>query len=207
MTVTNDSVHDLFQSITFICRHFRPYKIQVEPVFEQGRAVANDFSIKNPDIFIQQFMKAYSVAKEHGILLFYSGARPDVIGLRFCLAACRALVVTTDGDITTCFESYGREHPLSSHFIIGEYTGNGNFELDYDKLQRCFAHTVLDNPHCKGCFCKWHCAGDCTIKTLCEEKGCGFKTTERCIINQELSKFLLLQMIRKSKKPVWVGNR
>jgi uncharacterized protein len=125
---------------------------------------------------------------------------------RFCLAACRALVVTPDGDITTCFETYGREHPLSRHFIVGSYKGNGQFSIDEEKLHRHFNRTVKQISYCDKCFCKWHCAGDCAIKTLSEENGDGFQPTDRCVANQELTKFLVLRKIKENGGLIWVNE-
>jgi uncharacterized protein len=198
MTVTEASVNRLSESVEFICRNFHPVKIQAEPVFEQGRASDGSSSVRDLSVFLQQFIKAHIAARSYGVELFYSGARPDIITTRFCLAACRALVVTADGDITTCFESYGREHPLSDFFLVGGNDGMGSFYMDEKKLDSYFRHTVNDNEHCSGCFCKWHCAGDCAIKTMKQDGESGYQATERCFLNREITKYLLLDGIRQS---------
>ncbi|MBI5746569.1 MAG: radical SAM protein [Nitrospirae bacterium] len=207
MTVTNDSILSLAEAISFICENFRPRKIQVEPVFVEGRARKNRLSITDLNIFIDQFIKGFKEAERHNITLFYSGARLEVLTQRFCLAACRALVVTPDGDITTCFETYGREHPLSHHFIVGNYKGNGEFFMDKERLLHHFSHTVQQIPYCNACFCKWHCAGDCAIKTISEETAVGFQPTERCLVNQELTKFLILNKIKESGGMIWFNKK
>ena len=204
MTVTNETVTQLADSIAFICAHFRPQKIQVEPVFEEGRARLNRSAITDLNIFVDQFRKGFTIATEHQITLFYSGARLDVLNTRFCLAACRAFVVTPEGDVTACFETYGREHPLSPHFLVGSYQGNGRFEIEAEKLQRHFDRTIRQIPYCAHCFCKWHCAGDCAIKTVAAETGDGFQPSARCFVNQELTKFLLLRKIQASGGVMWV---
>jgi len=206
MTVTGDSVHRLSESVEFVCRNYQPLKIQAEPVFEQGRAVENDMAVKDLEVFVSEFIKGHSIAKKYNIELFYSGARPDLITTRFCLAACRAFVVTTDGDVTTCFESYGREHPLSSYFLVGEPDGNGSFSIDSYKLDDYFRHTVDENEHCEKCFCKWHCAGDCAIKTMRQDGASGYQTTERCYVNREITLYLLLYKIKESGGIIWLGD-
>ena len=207
MTVTNDSVDCLAENISFVCDNFRPQKIQVEPVFVEGRARRNRSAIINLDIFISQFIKAFRIAQKHHVILFYSGARLEALTPRFCMAACRALVITPEGDITTCFEIYGREHLLSSRFIIGNYLGEGRFTLDKKKLRRHFRHTVERIPHCKACFCKWHCAGDCAIKTISGKTGDRFQPTGRCRLNQELTKFLILDKIMESGGLIWTKRK
>lgn len=203
MTVTNDSVHLMAENIAFICENFRPRKIQVEPVFLEGRARENQQEIADLTAFVEQFSAGHQKAVQHNIDLFYSGARPDSLTTRFCLAVCRALVVTADGFVTTCFETYGEDHPLSEQFIIGKYVGDGGFSIDSNKLERHFNRTVEKIPYCEACFCKWHCAGDCAIKASAFGNVDRFKPTDRCFINQEITKFLILDRLKKSGGLLW----
>jgi uncharacterized protein len=206
MTVTNDSVHYLGESVAFVCENFKPRKIQVEPVFQEGRAKTNRSMITDLNVFINQFIKGFRIAEKHNITLFYSGARLEPLTERFCLAACRALIVTPDGDVTTCFETYSCEHPLSYHFIVGKYTGKRRFFIDNKNLQTHFLHTVQNIPYCNTCFCKWHCAGDCAAKTFSNESGSEFYPTDRCLVNQELTKFMILNRIEKSGGLIWING-
>jgi uncharacterized protein len=121
---------------------------------------------------------------------------------RFCLAACRALVVTADGEVTTCFETYGSEHPLSARFIVGSYRG-GRYEIDHSRIDKYLARTADTILHCRECFCRWHCAGDCAIKA--SAAGCvdAFEPTGRCAITQELTKYLILNKIKDSGGLIW----
>ncbi|MCL1926462.1 MAG: radical SAM protein [Syntrophorhabdaceae bacterium] len=205
MTVTRDHIARLAESVAYICDHFRPIKIQAEPVFLEGRA-KEEHAVDDSGMFVEQFITAHRVATRHGIDFFYSGARPDVTVLRFCLAACRALVVTADGDVVTCFESYGKEHPLSARYIVGGYRGGGEFLVDRDKLDAHFSRTADSIPYCQGCFCRWHCAGDCAIKASVAGRANEFAPTGRCVITQELTKYLILDKIRGSGGLVWQRN-
>ena len=154
-------------------------------------------------MFIDQFIRGSKIAEQLQISLFYSGARLEGLNTRFCLAACRAFVVTPDGEVTTCFEVYGREHPLSGQFLVGKYQGDGNFSIDQEKLGRHFNRTIQRIAYCEQCFCKWHCAGDCAIKTVTRKGGDGFRPTARCLVNQELTKFMILRKIRDSGGVLW----
>lgn len=205
MTVTKESVGRLAESVAYICEHFRPKKIQAEPVFLEGRA-SRDQAVDDAGAFVEQFIAGHAIATRHGVDFFYSGARPDALVQRFCLAACRALVVTADGDITACFETYGRDHPLSARFMVGGYQGNGQYLVERDKLGTHFGRTVDSIPYCQGCFCKWHCAGDCAVKASAAGRVDEFQPTGRCAINQELTTFLLLDRIRNSGGLIWQKN-
>ncbi len=209
MTVTRDHVNRLAESVAYICDRFRPAKIQAEPVFLEGRASNSqtlDRGRDDVEAFVEQFISAHQKAAEHGVDMFYSAARPDALVQRFCLAACRALVVTTDGDVTTCFETYGKEHPLSARFIVGGYQGEAGYQIDNSKLDMHFSRTADSIPYCRGCFCRWHCAGDCSIKASIAGKVDDFTPTHRCAITQELTKYLILEKIRTSGGLVWQRN-
>ena len=205
MTVTNTSVSALTDSISYICENFNPRKIQVEPVFSVGRAKKNRSRISNQDLFIEQFQKASKIAGEHNIILYYSGAQLEALTNRFCLAACRSLVVTPDGDVTTCFEVFGKDHPLSNRFFVGAYAENGKFVFNEAKRNAHFEYTLEQISYCESCFCKWHCAGDCAIKTCPMGEGEAFQPTERCYVNQELTKFHILEKIMENDGTIWLG--
>ncbi len=203
MTVTDESVHHLWESISHICENFSPHTIQVEPVFPQGRARAGGSALTEHNAFISQFIKAFWTSNAHDIRLFYSGARPEILTQRFCLAACRALVVTPTGSVTTCFEVYSQEHPLGDRFMVGRYNGKGGFDIDDQKLSGLVACKHHHPPECFTCFCKWHCAGDCATKAPPQDVNTPSAYTDRCLATQELTKFLLLHMIKESGGFIW----
>jgi uncharacterized protein len=206
MTVTNDSVSHLEENISFICENFKPRKIQVEPVFMEGRAIKNRSAISDLDVFINQFTRAITKAEQHKIHLFYSGARLEAMTTRFCLAACRAVVITPDGSITTCFEVYGQEHPSADQFIVGRYDGDGKISIDGQKLIKNYRRTIDQISYCDACFCKWHCAGDCSAKTFSKGPDASFQPTERCYVNRELTKWLVLKKIMENDGIIWANN-
>jgi len=202
MTVTKDSVDRLYESICFICDEFRPQKIQAEPVFDQGRAHANNLMVTDFSQFADAFIKGRNYAASCGIELFYSGAQADILSGRFCTAACRALVVTPDGDITTCFEIHGKEHPLSDLFLAGHYQGNGRFAINYPKLMKHVNRTVQSISACSKCFCRWHCAGDCATKNFSSRQ-----FSNRCLLNRELTARLIMEKIKAGGGFIWNGSK
>ncbi|MDP4093193.1 MAG: radical SAM protein [Bacillota bacterium] len=199
MTATADSVAFLSDSINYICENFNPRVIQVEPVFIQGRAMDNYSEIGKYDTFILEFIKASEITKKKRIQLKYSGARLDTITGRFCSAACRSLIITPDGYVTACIENCSHNHPQSSKYILGTFEKDGTLLIDRDKLNAHVAGTVDEISRCSGCFCKWHCAGDCSIKTLTGN-------AERCLLNRELTKYQILKKIEDSGGMLWNGK-
>ena len=204
MTVTEKSVHAVDENIGYICSRYKPQQVQIEPVFEEGRAKSGNLSISKTAVFVEQFAKAHNIAHNYGIPILYSGVRIDMLLQRFCLAACRALVVTPTGDITSCFEIFSKDHTLSEEFFVGKVE-NGNVNVDPNKLNKHFSRTVENMSYCEGCFCKWHCAGDCAAKRNVtygdEESG-----SARFLVNREIAKFLILDKIHKSGGITWLGK-
>ncbi len=199
MTVTEHSVDGLAEAVAWIVDHHRPRRIQVEPVFFQGRARRDGFRPVPRDRFVRKLVQARAAAKSAGVEVFYSGARLDVLTRRFCQAPCRALVVTPDGEVTACFEVHGRSHPAADRFIVGRYDGNGGFSIDRAALAAHISRTADLLPDCDGCFCKWHCAGDCATR---EAGG----DSDRCRLNRELIIHQLLDRIHRSGGLVWRGE-
>jgi uncharacterized protein len=199
MTVTEESVDGLAEAVAWIIDHHLPRRIQVEPVFYQGRARRDGFRPVPRDRFVRELVHARATGKSAGVEVFYSGARLDVLTRRFCQAPCRALVVTPDGDVTACFEVHGRSHPAADRLIVGRYDGSGGFSIDRAALAARINRTADRIPECKGCFCKWHCAGDCATR---EPGG----DSDRCRLNRELIIHQLLDRIHRSGGLVWRGE-
>ncbi len=199
MTVTERSVDGLAEAVAWIVDRHRPRRIQVEPVFRRGRARRDGLGPVPRDRFVRELVRSRTAAKSAGVEVFYSGARLDILTRRFCQAPCRALVVTPDGEVTACFEVHGRSHPAADRFIVGRYDGNGGFSIDRAALAAHIDRTADRLPECDGCFCKWHCAGDCATR---ETGG----DSERCQLNRELIIHQLLDRIHRSGGLVWRGE-
>ena len=64
---------------------------------------------------------------------------------------------------------------------------------------------VNNYEYCEKCFCKWHCAGDCPSKIVSVdiEK---IERGNRCEINQELTKDLIIDLIRNGSDAKTLGG-
>jgi len=205
LTVTAAGAERLDESVAYLCERFRPHTLQVEPVFAEGRGAALPSAVADPAVFIDRYIRADAIAAAAGVRLFYSGARPDSLTARFCLAPVRALVVTPEGFVTTCFEVFGPAHPDAGTFIVGRYDGQGGFEIWSDRLRARTIETVEDLAACRGCFCRWHCAGDCRTRQEPAAAAAG-DPSPRCRLNREITKYLLLKKIEASEDGwLWIG--
>ncbi len=206
ITADEISMPEFASSVKFVLDNAGPRKIQVEPVFPQGRGGGEWMGEESLDRFIEEFKSAHDLCLRRGVALVYSGARPEITSGRFCRAGSESLVVTPRGELTACFEVYSSRHPLARHFFFGRIDESGRPVLDKNKLRSLLDSRAPERlEYCRECFCKWHCAGDCMAKTFSESGPDKFKPTPRCRVNRELTKYLLLKYI-SSGGGVWRGS-
>jgi len=203
LTVTDESVHRLAESVAFIATHFAaPAGIQAEPLFAVGRAHDAGMPAVDPRLFVAQFRQAAQAARRHGVQLKYSGARFGTTTNAFCKAAGDSFAVTPDGHVTSCYEVADAADPRSALFFFGRLDQErGEFEFDPARLDTLRRLTVEHKPHCHDCFCKWHCAGDCPAKLATLGDAWDPSTSLRCHINRELTKDQMLECLEAGEAP------
>jgi uncharacterized protein len=208
LSVMDDSVDALPENMEFLCRNTQCRTFQVEPVFKSGRARLRDNSLKDNARFTRAFMSAMEVAFEHGRHMYYSGVRPWLVTNSFCMAPHEALIVNHNNELTTCYEVYDRSHELGELFFYGALNGKNEPEIDFSKRDRLFQKIKSRQEACvkKGCFCFSHCAGDCPPKAFLSQEYSDSGFSERCELNRELTKEMLLFFIEKSGG-VWHGDK
>ena len=63
--------------------------------------------------------------------------------------------------------------------------------------------SVDKREYCRGCFAKWHCAGDCLNKAYTVSGSLEFRGSDRCHITRELTKDQILERIAASGGVIW----
>jgi len=196
MTATAESLVRLPQSVAFICRRFRPHAIQVEPVYRMGRG--RDRASAETAAFIEAFRAARRTSGKAARLLRFSGARVGTVTNRFCGVANDNFCVSPKGNISACYEVADELQPWAERFFYGRPAAT---ESGYDFDERVYtglrAQTVDRRQYCRGCFAKWHCAGDCFHKSL-DSGATEFAGAGRCEIVRELTKDQILEKIADS---------
>jgi radical SAM protein with 4Fe4S-binding SPASM domain len=147
-------------------------------------------------------MDAYYLANSKGKNLYYSGARPHVRTLTFCRATSDVLIVTANGELTACYEVFDRSHVLSDDFIIGKIDLEKGIILTPGKREALFGKIEENRARCEGCFCYFHCAGDCPPKAFIANL---HDDEFRCSVAREITKELILERIASSNG-VWQGG-
>lgn len=200
-TVTHDRIAELPDAVRYTASNFRPLRIQVEPAYALGRW--EEAPSAETGEFIERFREARAVADELGCELFYSGARVDVLTSHFCGASQDGFSITPSGSVSGCFEVFRDEEVHAPTFVYGKLDERGGVEVDRARLDGLRARTGPSLDWCKGCFARWHCAGDCYHKALSVEGEGEFRGTDRCHINRELTRDQLLERIVDSGGLFW----
>lgn len=192
-TVTAETVAHLEEIVKFFYSNYKVRKIKLEPVFIQGRASENKVSPPQTEEFVTNFIRAKRAAESNNVELLYSGARFDFLSNKFCMAAGSSFGVTPEGYITSCYEVLDKKNPVSEIFFYGKIE-NREIHIDQEKLRNLTKLTVFNKEKCQQCFAKFHCAGDCPVKSILSEQTDDLQDY-RCIINRELTKYQLLDAI------------
>jgi uncharacterized protein len=195
---------NLAEDVEFILKNTCCRLIQVEPAFNTQRGEHRQPDQEQAQGFIQAFIEAYEVAKQYQASLTYSGARPKTITSTFCSAPFTALVVNPEDQIVACYEIADQQHPFADLGRFGEVR-NGEILLDLAARDRF--HRLLGERFstCRDCFCHWTCAGDCFSRAFRDEPNGHLFKSQRCTINREITKYLLLDLIQENGG-VWRGN-
>lgn len=200
LTVTDESIDCLAAGMAMLCARTNCQVFQVEPAFSHGRASANGTALSRVRRFGEAFLAAWETGAASGRHVYYSGARPWVSTRRFCLAMDKALVVTPEGYLTSCYEVCAPEHPLAGRFLFGTASGDGGWSVDLAARQWMAGRMEERRRGCEGCFCYWSCAGDCPSKAA----GNG-QTSERCELNRFITQGLLVRYMAAGGG-LWIGD-
>jgi uncharacterized protein len=199
-TAPAETLHRLPECIAFLCENTKAQAIQVEPTYTSKRGHYADMDEEYGRRFVQVFMEAFEIAAKVGRSVMYSGARPWVVTTAFCQAFTRALIVTPQGRLVTCFEIYDSDLPFAEPFVVGRVTASG-VETDTKRLNRFLATQRTQRDECRDCFCYWHCCGDCASRRMVSKAN----TSVRCHVNQEITKEIVAWYIAQGHG-VWNGR-
>jgi uncharacterized protein len=205
VTVTQDQIPRLPDSIEFLCRQFHPSRIQVEPAYALGRWA--DAPSAETAEFIEAYREAQGRAAALGREITYSAARIDTLTNHFCGITQDSFCLTPDGNVSACYEAFSEQSRWAKVFFYGKPGDEtGAYCFDTGRLDHLRRQAVQHRPYCQGCFAKWHCAGDCHHKSL-EVGGEGeFAGSDRCHITRELTKDQILARIAASGGLFWHGQ-
>ncbi len=199
MTVLPPSMRHLAAGVQLLCERTHCGPIQVEPAYTDERGSYADPTGEQGRAFVTAFMGAFRVAQRAGRRLGYPGARLATLCGTFCHAGAEAFVTTPEGDLVSCYEMHDRRHPFIDRFVVG-HASPGRVRFDYARLRDFADWQNRCRESCRGCFCYWHCAGDCAARRIGVPENRG----GRCEVNRQITAQLLAWYIARGGG-VWNG--
>jgi len=195
LTCTSDAMDHALQTVRHLIGAYRLKTIHLEPLFVCGRSLGNGLRPPSAERFVEVFRACREHASGHDVEVAYSGAHQASLSCSFCQASRPSFNITTEGDVTACYEITGSDDPRAATFIYGSYDPtHRSFVFDEARIAALRRLTVNDAPRCARCFSKYHCAGDCPSKRL--YPGADDAVIARCAINRRLTLDQLEEVIR-----------
>jgi uncharacterized protein len=191
MTATAPWRERLPEDIRFIVSETACRAIQVEPAFNTRRGSHQAADRQASEAFSEAFMAGFEIAQRVGCQLVYSGARPWLVARSFCSAPYTTLVVNPLGKLVACLEVADNTHPLATLYAVGRIDDSGVVE-DAAARARLWDRLEARRVKCLGCFCYWHCAGDCYPRASDDSPDGSHTSSPRCDMNREITARLLL---------------
>lgn len=182
-TVTRYNVMNLSQLVQFFSENFKNCIIDLEPLYYCGRCVTSSALPPDPEVFIEQFMKAKKIVEKYNTEISFSGFNLTKLRRAFCGVTYPNFIVLPNGYVTACTEISDPQNPLADLFIYGKEEGQG-FILDQEKIKNLKLLGERVRNDCHDCFCQYHCAGDCLAKKITPqgENKSSVYMSERCRI-------------------------
>jgi uncharacterized protein len=165
LTVTAENIATLADSVDYLFSEFHPGSIQVEPVYHLGRGAAAESA--ESEEFIEAYRTAAARASARGQFLRFSGARVGVLSNHFCGVSRDNFCLSANGAVTACFEAFAEDNPCAGAFFYGRPTAGGQgYNFDRAVLDHLRSQAVQNREHCRSCFARWTCGGDCYYKWM-----------------------------------------
>ena len=195
VTCTPDALDHAVETVRHLVDSYRLTTIHLEPLFACGRTIGSGLRPPSAERFVEVFRECRQYALAHDVEVAYSGAHQSSLACSFCQVSRPSFNITTEGDVTACYEITGRDDSRAGTFIYGSYDAScGSFVFDDTRVAALRHLTVNDAPRCARCFAKYHCAGDCPSKRLFP--GADDAVMGRCAINRQLTLDQLEEVIR-----------
>jgi uncharacterized protein len=200
-TITTHNVKRMSEIIEHFSENYNTKQIHFEPLFLCGRCHTSSVDAPKPNTFIREFLKANLAAEKKNVKLAYSGLRLGGVTSTFCGACGSNFSVTPEGYVTSCFEVLEQQDHRANIFFFGKWhPQQKRFEIWQDKLDYLKSFNVQNIDYCQDCIAKWHCAGDCLAKVAYDSDIEGERGSERCQMNQEITKKRIIQLFKNPPK-------
>jgi sulfatase maturation enzyme AslB (radical SAM superfamily) len=194
VTITPHSLQYQTEIADHICRQLKPKEIRVEPIYQAGRAEANNcIEIDHAEQFVTEFLKARDLARGYGIPWQISGSRPWEIHGPYCHVFRHVLNLVPGGAATACFKTTIAAQTRQQGVMIGQMDStSGIFTLQQDDIQNLRQALRVFPAKCQSCFNQYHCVRDCP--SYCPLEGTTPTSEFGCQVQKKLVNALLQNM-------------
>lgn len=165
-TITREMAPRMPEIVRYFCETGKPLGIKLEPVSVTGRFSGHDADVPDFTEFAEWFDQAYDVARAHGVKLDFPSFRLSGPPQNTFCGTCQApFFVTPDGLVSACYETCWAGAAHADRLLIGRYdAATHDFIIDHPRLERLRQRNLHNLAHCRDCFCKYACAGDCPAR-------------------------------------------
>lgn len=161
-TFTPESVGRMCEMIETVHNRFpKLRKVVFDVVLAPGLFDTPDALKAYYDIFIEEYYKAKSLAKEYGITLESIAVETlSMVRDRTCEGK---IVLTPSGTISSCARVSSPKESQYRNYIYGEVK-NGVLTFNQQAFTDILnTHNIYTQPECANCFARWNCGGGCRL--------------------------------------------
>jgi len=166
-TITNEALASMEDTIK-LAKQLGLATVHFEPVSLTGRCATTAITRPDAEQFAEKFLNCFLLGLKLDIDVRYSGMRCfEPCHQRFCSACGQNFCVTPDGNITTCYEVLHSKDPAANEFFVGKVDPiQGRVVLNQARIEQLKQRVTENMDACKGCFLRYHCAGDCPARSF-----------------------------------------
>lgn len=203
-TITAATLERQAEIADYICHQFSPEEIHFEPVYVSARTGAcTGLDAHRAGEFVNHFLRARDVAREHGVLLMSSGSRLDSIHGPYCHVFRDTLNLVPGGVATACFETTDTARVEEKGAKIGALNGeSGRFEIDQPRVRELQRRLSAVPARCTDCFNRYHCARECPNCCPLNDESCVPEPGFRCLVQKSLA----YATLRETAEQVWAAR-
>lgn len=165
--VTHESVRKMTETATYLSQ-LGVSVLKIEPVHISEISRGDSSMIPTPKEFADNFLVMLKYIMDNNLKMkidtgFFS--KPSVSA--YCYANGRNLIITPEGNITSCVEVTKITDPFSEIMIYGSIsTGNGTFSFNKIALSKLKTLHFNNCRKCSNCGLRLICGGGCPMRNL-----------------------------------------
>lgn len=167
--VTAQTVDRLPEIAAWFCSAYHPAGVCFEPVQPNAPGEWGAFEPPDPWTFARQYIRAARVMETYGVEPVYATADISTRRVSFCPVGQDVVIVSPGGELSACYLLRQDWEARGMDLTLGRIADDGAVTLYSNAVAYARKQNVWNEPFCRGCFCKWHCAGGCHVNHLLPE--------------------------------------